>query len=89
GISTNFHPSTGKPTVFIYDGFEGGIGLSEKAYELFNEIVGTSLELVEECNCSVGCPSCIYSPKCGNDNKPMDKKGAIFLLEKIKANGCV
>jgi DEAD/DEAH box helicase domain-containing protein len=83
GISTNFHPSTGKPTVFIYDGFEGGIGLSEKAYELFQEIVKTSLELVEECNCEEGCPACIYSPKCGNDNKPMDKKGTIFLLKQI------
>ncbi|MEN6379490.1 MAG: DEAD/DEAH box helicase [Methanofastidiosum sp.] len=83
GLSTNFHRSTGKPTVFIYDGFEGGIGLSEKAYELFREIVKTSLELVEECTCEEGCPACIYSPKCGNDNKPMDKKGGIFLLEKI------
>ena len=84
GLSTNFHPSTGKPTVFIYDGFEGGIGLSEKAYELFGEIVKTSMELVKECSCEEGCPACIYSPKCGNDNKPMDKMGAIFLLEKIK-----
>jgi DEAD/DEAH box helicase domain-containing protein len=83
GLSTNFHPLTGKPTVFIYDGFEGGIGLSEKGYELFGEIVKTSLELVEECNCEEGCPACIYSPKCGNDNKPMDKKGSIFLLDKI------
>ncbi|NPV51665.1 MAG: DEAD/DEAH box helicase [Candidatus Methanofastidiosum sp.] len=83
GLSTNFHPSTGKPTVFIYDGFEGGIGLSEKAYELFDEIVKTSLELVEECTCEEGCPACIYSPKCGNDNKPMDKNGSIFLLDKI------
>ncbi|NMC60924.1 MAG: DUF1998 domain-containing protein, partial [Candidatus Methanofastidiosa archaeon] len=84
GLSTNFHPSTGKPTVFIYDGFEGGIGLSEKAYGFFNEIVRTSLELVKECVCEEGCPACVYSPKCGNDNKPMDKKGTIFLLDKIK-----
>jgi len=83
GISTNFHPSTGKPTVFIYDGFDGGIGLSEKAYELFGDIVKTTLELVKECQCDEGCPACIYSPKCGNDNKPMDKKGTIFLLDKI------
>ena len=83
GLSTNFHPSTGKPTVFIYDGFEGGIGLSEKAYELYGEIVKTTLELVKECNCEEGCPACIYSPKCGNDNKPMDKKGTVFLLTRI------
>lgn len=86
GLSTNFHPSTGKPTVFIYDGFDGGIGLSEKGYELFGEIAKTTLELVKECSCEQGCPACVYSPKCGNDNKPMDKKGAIFLLDKIKSN---
>ncbi|HNR44205.1 MAG TPA: DEAD/DEAH box helicase [Methanofastidiosum sp.] len=86
GLSTNFHPSTGKPTVFIYDGFEGGIGLSEKAYQLYGEIVKTSMELVKECSCTEGCPACIYSPKCGNDNKPMDKKGTIILLEKIMTN---
>ncbi len=84
GLSTNFHPATGKATVFIYDGFDGGIGLSEKAYELFGEIIKTTLELVKECSCDEGCPACIYSPKCGNDNKPMDKKASIFLLDKIK-----
>ncbi|KYC46204.1 MAG: putative ski2-type helicase [Candidatus Methanofastidiosum methylothiophilum] len=83
GLSTNFHPSTGKSTVFIYDGFDGGIGLSEKAYELFGEITKTTLELVKECSCKEGCPACIYSPKCGNDNKPMDKSGTIFLLMNI------
>jgi DEAD/DEAH box helicase domain-containing protein len=86
GLSTNFYPSTGKPTVFIYDGFEGGIGLSEKAYQLYGEIVKTSMELVKECSCTEGCPACIYSPKCGNDNKPMDKKGTVFLLGKISSN---
>ena len=73
GISTNFHPSPESLQYSYMMDLKEGLELSEKAYELFNEIVGTSLELVE-CNCSAGCPSCIYSPKCGNDNKPMDKK---------------
>lgn len=83
GVSTPHHPDTTNPTIFIYDGFEGGIGLTEKAFELIETIVGMTLELVKDCNCEEGCPACIYSPKCGNDNKPLDKKGTILVLEKL------
>jgi DEAD/DEAH box helicase domain-containing protein len=83
GVSTSHHPDTASPTVFIYDGFEGGIGLTEKAFELIEDIVEMTLELVKDCNCEEGCPACIYSPKCGNENKPLDKKGTILLLEKL------
>ena len=83
GVSTPNHPNTMKPTVFIYDGFEGGIGLTEKAFELISEIVKMTLELVRDCKCEEGCPACIYSPKCGNDNKPLDKKGVILMLKEL------
>jgi DEAD/DEAH box helicase domain-containing protein len=83
GVSALRHPDTGQPTIFIYDGFEGGIGLTEKAIELFSDIVTMTRELVVGCSCDVGCPACIYSPKCGNDNKPLDKKAAIVLLEEL------
>jgi len=83
GVSALRHPDTGQPTIFIYDGFEGGIGLTEKAIELFADIVTMTRELVVGCSCDVGCPACIYSPKCGNDNKPLDKKAAIVLLEEL------
>ena len=83
GVSALRHPDTGQPTIFIYDGFEGGIGLTEKAIELFADIVKMTRELVVGCSCDVGCPACIYSPKCGNDNKPLDKKAAIVLLEEL------
>ena len=79
------HPDTGQPTIFIYDGFEGGIGLSEKAVELFADIATMTRELVGGCSCEVGCPACIYSPKCGNDNKPLDKEATIVLLDELKA----
>lgn len=81
GLSTPGHPDTMKPTIFIYDGFEGGIGLTEKAYTLIPELMRLTLELVRDCPCAVGCPACVYSPKCGNDNKPLDKKAAAFILE--------
>lgn len=81
GVSTIQHPDTGRPTVFVYDGFEGGIGLTERAYGLLGDIVGMAYELVRDCKCDEGCPACIYSPKCGNDNRPLDKKGTVLLLE--------
>ena len=86
GVSTMCHPDTDQPTIFIYDGFEGGVGLSEKAVELIADIVSMTRELVGSCACDVGCPACIYSPKCGNDNKPLDKKAAIVLLEALVAH---
>lgn len=83
GLSTISFPSTGRPTVFVYDGCRGGIGLSEKAFQLMGEILQTAARLVEDCSCENGCPSCIYSPKCGNDNRPLDKGGAALLLRSL------
>jgi len=83
GVSTPDHRDTKMATIFIYDGFEGGIGLTEKAYELIEEIAKMTYELVKDCKCEEGCPACIYSPKCGNDNKPLDKEGTVFILEQI------
>lgn len=80
GVSTPFHPDTGEPTIFIYDGYEGGVGLSEKAAELFPKIVGLAKEMIINCSCESGCPSCIHSPKCGNNNQPLSKDGTKNLL---------
>lgn len=84
GLSTPRHPDTMRPTIFVYDGFEGGIGLAEKAFDLFGEISSMTLQLVRDCPCEDGCPACIYSPKCGNDNKPLDKEAARMILEKLQ-----
>jgi len=83
GLSTPRHPDTGLPTIFVYDGFEGGMGLTEKAFKLFGEIAAMTLELVRDCPCEDGCPACIYSPKCGNDNKPLDKEAARIILDGV------
>lgn len=80
GLSTLYHPSTDAATVFVYDGCEGGVGLCEKAHGIAGEIFATALELVSSCGCDAGCPSCIFSPKCGNDNRPLDKRGTAMLL---------
>ena len=81
GLSTPLHPDTGEPTIFIYDGFEGGIGISENLYANIKLLWEKTLQLIDNCECKEGCPSCIYSPKCGNENEPLDKKAAIIILK--------
>jgi DEAD/DEAH box helicase domain-containing protein len=81
GVSTPLHPDTGKPQIFIYDAYPGGIGIAEEGFDLVEELWQTTLKAITECPCEEGCPSCIQSPKCGNNNKPLDKKAAQLLLE--------
>ena len=81
GVSTPFHPDTGGPSIFIHDGFPGGIGIAEKGYHLIPELWEATLKAISECPCEEGCPGCIHSPKCGNNNDPLDKKAAVLLLE--------
>lgn len=83
GLSTSYHPQTGKATIFIYDAYEGGIGLAEKAAEVMEDLVEVTRDMVKDCKCDEGCPSCIYSPKCGNDNQPLHKEGTKYLLDCI------
>jgi len=86
GLSTPGHPGTGEPTIFLYDGYEGGIGLTEKTQGLMDRVTRLTLELIRDCPCETGCPACILSPKCGNDNRPMDKQGALLLLAGMLEN---
>jgi len=82
GLSTNIHPQTGRPTVFIYDGHAGGVGLTERGFEQFEGWVRDTVELLAGCPCSDGCPSCVQSPKCGNLNDMLDKAGALTFLRR-------
>ncbi|MFT4042832.1 MAG: DUF1998 domain-containing protein [Gordonia sp. (in: high G+C Gram-positive bacteria)] len=86
GLSTNLHPDTGLPTVFVYDGYLGGAGFAERGYEAFATWIGATLEAVSSCRCERGCPSCVHSPKCGNGNDPLDKSGAVKVLSLIERN---
>ena len=81
GVSTPLHPDTGRAQVFIYDAYPGGIGISEKGYEMIEELWKATLRVIAECPCEDGCPSCVQSPKCGNNNKPLDKAAAKIILE--------
>jgi DEAD/DEAH box helicase domain-containing protein len=83
GLSTNAHPQTGVPTIFIYDGHPGGVGLTRRGYDQFERLVGDARALIGECPCRSGCPSCVQSPKCGNLNEPLSKRGALELLRRL------
>ncbi|TFH51824.1 DEAD/DEAH box helicase [Actinomyces viscosus] len=80
GLSTALHPQTGAPTVFVHDGHAGGAGFAERGYRAGREWLAATLAVIEDCGCAGGCPSCVQSPKCGNNNEPLDKAGAAVLL---------
>ncbi|MCE5199440.1 MAG: DEAD/DEAH box helicase [Armatimonadota bacterium] len=84
GVSHPNHPDTeDKAAIFIYDGHAGGVGLARTAYDRIEELLTATLVNILECPCEDGCPSCIQSPKCGNNNEPLDKEGAAFLLRSM------
>jgi DEAD/DEAH box helicase domain-containing protein len=87
GLSTNIHQDTGAPTVFVYDGHPGGVGITERGFAEFEGWVADTVRLLEGCPCDHGCPSCVQSPKCGNLNEHLDKHGALTLLRRMSRSG--
>jgi DEAD/DEAH box helicase domain-containing protein len=85
GLSTNVHAQTGLATIFIYDGYPGGVGIARRGYAEFETLVRDAERLVGECPCADGCPSCVQSPKCGNLNEPLHKAGALELMRRMRA----
>jgi len=83
GLSTNAHPQTGAPTIFIYDGHPGGVGITRQGFHRFEALVADAHRLITECPCTSGCPSCVQSPKCGNLNEPLAKAGALELMARM------
>jgi DEAD/DEAH box helicase domain-containing protein len=83
GLSTNLHPDTQRPTIFVYDGHPGGVGITERGFAEFEGWVMDTAGMVAQCPCTDGCPSCVQSPKCGNLNDMLDKAGASTLLARM------
>ncbi len=81
GVSTARHPDTGVLTVFVHDGHPGGAGFAERGFHAARAWLTATRDTIAACECLEGCPSCIQSPKCGNQNNPLDKAGALRLLE--------
>ncbi|MFD1640845.1 DEAD/DEAH box helicase [Halohasta litorea] len=83
GISTPYHTHTDRSTVFIYDGYPGGVGLTEAGFEIVDDLMARTAELINDCDCADGCPACVQSPQCGNGNEPLTKAPAVRLLETL------
>jgi DEAD/DEAH box helicase domain-containing protein len=82
GLSTAIGEN-GLPTVFVYDGHPGGAGFAERGFRLSATWLRAALEAIRSCECPHGCPSCVQSPKCGNGNDPLDKLGAVGVLQVV------
>ncbi|MCW2543838.1 MAG: box helicase domain protein, partial [Frankiales bacterium] len=74
-------------TVFVYDGHPGGAGFAERGYRRAGDWLTGTRQAIAACECASGCPSCVQSPKCGNGNEPLDKQGAVRLLDVVLASG--
>lgn len=85
GMSTACHPHTGGPTVFVHDGHPGGAGFAERGHAVLAEWLAATRATIGDCECRAGCPSCVQSPKCGNGNVPLDKAGAVLVLDLVLA----
>jgi DEAD/DEAH box helicase domain-containing protein len=81
GLSTSHHPHTDLPTIFVYDGHPGGVGIARRGFDLFESWIARTADLLRACPCAKGCPSCVQSPKCGDLNQPLSKGGALRTLE--------
>ena len=80
GLSTPVHRQSRLPTVFVYDGYTGGVGIYRRGFDAFESLARDTLGVITRCPCERGCPACIQSPKCGNWNEPLSKDGAVSLL---------
>ena len=73
-------PITDKPTVILYDNCPGGVGLAQKAYSMQNLLLEKALQIVTDCPCEHGCPSCAGPVgEIGLDGK----RTAVILLREL------
>ncbi|MBM7647052.1 DEAD/DEAH box helicase domain-containing protein [Scopulibacillus daqui] len=77
-------PHNEKPTIFVYDKYPGGIGLSEKLYDMMPEMLNEVKVMIERCPCESGCPSCIGTMDSG---EIMNKRVIVSLLTAMKGEG--
>ena len=86
GVSADLHPATGRLSVFVFDGYDGGAGFAERGFQAARDWLGATRQAIAGCDCEAGCPSCVQSPKCGNANRSLSKRGAVALLDAVLAD---
>ncbi len=69
--------------IIIYDGHLGGSGLSRQLIFRLRETIEIAYKIVKSCRCLDGCPKCIFSPYCGNNNKYLSRRNAVRVLEEV------
>ena len=89
GLSTPHHPHTDQSTIFIYDGYPGGVGLTKSGYDEIGTLLARTRRMIRDCGCADGCPACVQSPHCGNANDPLSKAEAGMLLDALTDDGDV
>jgi len=52
-------PFSGRPTIYLYDSYPGGVGFSRKLYTCHKDLLQGARELIQQCECAEGCPSCV------------------------------
>jgi DEAD/DEAH box helicase domain-containing protein len=85
GVSADLHPATGRLSVFVYDGYDGGAGFADRGFQAARDWLSATRQAISGCDCEGGCPSCVQSPKCGSGNHPLSKRGAVALLDALLA----
>jgi DEAD/DEAH box helicase domain-containing protein len=70
----------GQPTIVLYDAIPAGIGFSQKLFDMHDELIARALELVQECPCADGCPSCVGP---GGENGYGGKQEALEILKQL------
>lgn len=73
-----------RPTIFIYDSYPGGIGLSERIYDILLSLLERTIEHVENCPCKSGCPSCIGAQDSLGDSKKQVLKVLTILKDEME-----
>jgi DEAD/DEAH box helicase domain-containing protein len=72
--------------VIIYDSVVGGSGVSKLLFERLEDAYSIALDITGNCDCEDGCPKCIYSPYCGNNNKMLSRKKSFRLINFLLSN---
>lgn len=84
GLSTIRHPdeTIPGPVWFVHDGIDGGIGFTRSIYEHIDTILERTRQHITDCECGRrrGCPLCVMSEDCGNNNDPLDRPTAELIL---------